>query len=357
MERNNFGIDRITLKGFELASIEWDKVDKLYEKVKVNSIGKYLYFKSFGKNSDRDFSSLQISDYKNLKKLSIGVKVIKKILIPYVYMEIINSDDCFRNLYLNSIDDINYKMDTIINDLEKHFGIKLVKNEVKIHEIEIARNIYLDVNFKEYSPILKTFSFLYSSWYKRHNFEGGKTNEYESFILENSYCKFKMYNKAEQMKVLYNIDGLGNILRMEYLLKEDKLQNSFKNSELNSFTDNNIKDWFLRQMNKNIKNRFDNHIKTKKREYKLLYKEILSLRFWKTRIEEKIFNDAYSWIKDNKTVVYTVDIVNEIVKKKDSKNFTRSIEALRKNRGYRLMESVTERYLELSEKIYSMIEE
>lgn len=357
----NFGTDKIYLTGFQVEKIYWDVVDDLVEKEKIRLINdkKHSYFKSLYRLVERDFSYLNISDYKNLKHLTISTTIDnRKRSIGYVHMEINNSNKTWGNLHLNSLEDIKSEIDSIMSFLEKDFGIKLKIGELKIKQIELTKNIYLDYPFDEYALIIKTIMSLYSKKYVPVDYGDKNSKEIKTFLVKNKSVELKIYDKTNQMKEnKYDIRNLGNILRIEYTLTGAKLNEVFKKTKLNSFTDMELKDWFYKEIETNIRNKFEKNIKQKQSEYNKLLREIRDIKLWKKVVIKKLNNHIIGWAKNKYTNFYPISIIDGIISKKSGKNASRSLRSFREDENYLLFLNNTERLNELFEKLFSSIEE
>lgn len=118
-----------------------------------------------------------------------------------------------------------------------------------------------------------------------------------------------------------------------------------------------LKDWFYKEIETNIRNKFEKNFEQKQKEYNKLLREIRDIKLWKKVVIKKLNNQIIGWAKNKYTNFYPVSIIDEIISKKSGKNASRSLRSFREDENYLLFLNNTERLNELFEKLFSSIEE
>ena len=164
--KNYFGIDKATIGGFEIMSIDNEKLSKIKNVTSFND--EYLYFKSYRIYSEFDFSYMNIKKTSHFKSFTAGLKKVGHKNIRYVHIEVTNDNDKpEKNLYPLTTEEFSEKINSIITYLYENYGIKLIKKEFKFKNIEISLNLNLKEKFESYYPIFDTILNLFPKSYKR----------------------------------------------------------------------------------------------------------------------------------------------------------------------------------------------
>ena len=327
--KNYFGIDKATIGGFEIMSIDNEKLSKIKNVTSFND--KYLYFVSNGIYSEFDFSYINIKKTPHFKSFTAGIKKVGHKNISYVYIEVTNDDDKpEKNLYPLTTEEFSRKIDSIITFLSENYGIELIKTEFKFKDIEISLNLTLKEKFDSYYPVFDTMLNLFPKSYKNKNIHKDGTSTTGTFKAQNSRLSISIYNKKKQMLDTHNYLLHSELARFEYTLKNSKkIKEIFSTDKIDDITDEMLKNFFKKQLEKDFFKNYTNHIKKMKKTLSSHMKDILNKKNWKKELIQYLLELLDTFSCQGKILTFDFKILEIDIRKKDPKNYLRNLRDLK----------------------------
>lgn len=258
---NLIGIDKTVIKGFIVTAVDMDKLRSKGNEENVICLRDSQHrFNYFQEDREDNFNYIKITDTNFFNSLKIDIKKVgENSFIQYSVLDLSIQQEGYNNLIPLNVDAYRQKVKAVFKYIEERYGIMIKGNNVKFENIEFNVTIELNNNFNEYIRALQVMMQVAPMTYKTRivlfNHRANKLNHLE---IANKSIKCKLYDKAEQLENVYELEINKNILRVEYtILTDAKMQNIFGHNELEKLTDAHIKQFIKTQFNKDFISRYN----------------------------------------------------------------------------------------------------
>lgn len=149
---------------------------------------------------------------------------------------------------------INHIKNTINPMLEREYGLRLILDHIRPKSMEANITIQTKYPIKEYWNAIQLLAIKISARYKKHIYAKQRqvenTEEIETIMFKNKYrAAIKFYNKSEQMKKVKGKETEGDLLRIEFYLKNWKAIEDyfhFESGNKSADLENNINDGYYK---------------------------------------------------------------------------------------------------------------
>lgn len=270
------GIDKITLIGFKVKSIDYAKLLSDVNTNKVNiktgrKVGRTHRIFFFG---DTPIEQIHIMDNEKFLDLRLGVQCIKNMLgIEYCHLTLTVTHRNGDNLESLSISEYTTYLQCVITYIYDYYGIDLeITDAVEFKYLEIACTsnislqemsfLHLGTLFMHFLPKTYRLQSAITDLKEHYNDEDYRNLSYEKSKLPNAYCKsnnsiefmiYKKKPKCEKDTKKSNIKNGSTIVRFEIRLKtSSKVKQFLGTASLHEITDDMIQQKYLDYIEKNI---------------------------------------------------------------------------------------------------------
>ncbi|MCL2838747.1 MAG: hypothetical protein FWE04_06765 [Oscillospiraceae bacterium] len=264
-------IDKTKINGFIIESIDFNKLEKMSDRVELNPNG--FYYLSDGKS----FKSLKITDNRLFKTLIAGYDGC----ITYAFIELSVSLWQGNNLNSLSINEYREQLIKVFEYLKTKYGVKCSElDNIKFKYLELNTTFQLEHDWRQYVRILQILMLLAPKPYNKGGVWVDRTADtIDTLNIKNQSIEVIIYNKTKQLKDIRNTDVVTDLMRVEYkFLKSKKIEDTFNTKKISELSDEMFKKFFIRQFTKDFINPYyklkkSNLSKLKKliRDYKTEY--------------------------------------------------------------------------------------
>lgn len=262
------GIDKTTINNIKIISIDFDKlIDENKENVSVSRDGTTVPLPTNIPGQYKEVHEIRIKDNTAFNTFKFAIDTTCGRLKPYCLMTLnirsVNGD----NAKPLNIKEYKEMLEDVKEYVSKQYGIRLNFDDVGFKEIEINCTFKLDSSFEEYEYLLQRLVELAPKRYKVSepqyivDEETGKRRIPE-IVFYNDSTKLKVYDKKFQLKELYRIRIDDDLMRIEYTFKRpQKVETIFGTNKVNELTDEAIKEYIKKGIEKDLINPVYKHIK------------------------------------------------------------------------------------------------
>lgn len=269
-----FGIDFTSVGSIKYKYIE--DIDYLLEHQDVSVYtknGEISTLKDL-KGKELNYSTIVIEPKnKRFKKLTIGSKLDKKLKKDYIILDLSIAEGGESNLIPLTLLEYRLRLEGIKDYILEEYKILLNLKECAFRSLEINNTIMLDGVFKEYKGIINVMADLAPKRYEQGHYKNGN-KLINGIVLFNKSQEWKMYDKTQQLADVYKIKVDGNFLRIEIaLLTPKKIKDVFGTTAIYEITEEQLKDYFIKMVEKDLFKAFDKYIKYSNKELLRIAKE------------------------------------------------------------------------------------
>lgn len=266
---------------------------------------------------------------KIFKKLTIGCKLDKEFKRDYIILELSIAENGGHNLKPLTLQDYKKKIDNIKKYILEEYKILLNFEKATFRSLEINKTMKLDYEIKEYKKILMMMADFAPKRYEQQLYKAGNRS-INGIILFNKSQEYKLYDKTEQIKKVYKIKIEGNYLRVEIgLLNPKKIKEVFGTTIINEITEEQLKEYYVRMVEKDLLKKFDKYIKDSNRELLRVAKseQEKDIKKWVRGFFLRSFKLKYKLDKENEAdidLLFDTQQCLDIIKKYTKKNYARA---------------------------------
>lgn len=265
---------------------------------------------------------------KMFKKLTIGSKVDKEFKKDYIVLELSVAEVGGHNLKPITLEEYRLKLEKIRQYILEEYKILLSFKEATFRTLEINNTIKLVYEVKEYKKILSMIADFAPKRYEQALYKNGK-RLITGIVLFNKSNEYKLYDKTEQIEKVYKIKIDGNYLRIEIsLLNPKKIKDVFGTTKIHEITEEQLKEYYLKMIEKDLFKTFDKYIKDSNKELLKIAKEeqekdikkwvrMFFLRSFKLKYEVKNNEADFDLLFDSQQAL-------DIIKKYTKRNYARA---------------------------------
>lgn len=346
-----FGVDRHTLAGLKISTVDLEKLLS-NKNVKVYKEGETITLRDTKTGEELEFATILVKDNKYFKNLVVGCKVNEGFKVEYVHLDVfVSSPDSCNLIPLNQEKLVEKHLELQSYILEE-YGIGLKFGQAHYSFLEMNRTVELIEDAELYREVLKLMGLIAPKKYKSKNFWTDENNQIRGVFLENNSVKIKVYNKTKQLLEEYHIILANTYLRIEIVLKDTrKIKEVFNTTLVSEISLSDMEKYYVDTINQDIFKKIDKYIKDCNRELKKVAKEEQDkdMRKWTRSF---LLRACGNRINNDLDLVFDIEQVLEIIKKKTGKNYKRTLKRLEKDieeKSYK--QKNLERYSEIKSKI------
>lgn len=251
MKNIRVGIDKATVKGFEIIKVDKDKLlsnnNVIYKNEKPSIV--------IGVNTDNkvfEYSYLRINDGNIFNSLGVGIKANEGYGNIYSFIDLhIGNEDMF-NLEPLTIGEYHSLLERLKSYLKERYGLYIDFTKAKFGEIEISVTAVMNRPFIEYEYLLSQIVYLVPKRYS-YTHHANKKKAIIQFDFYNKSIKGKIYGEISKLNREHNINVQKHYMRIEYTLcTTKKIKSSLGTDNIYSVNDNIIKEWITSQITKDL---------------------------------------------------------------------------------------------------------
>ncbi|NJI82711.1 hypothetical protein GSQ54_20070 [Clostridioides difficile] len=274
------GIDKIILKSTDtekypnsLQGIDYEKLCSLsksntniildintdFETILDIKTKKYVKVKSIVIYGDALFNRFEIKSF----------RLYNNMQTIYYKLDLSNSSLTKNNMYPRSVGEYKNLYLNIIEHLENMYGIYINKKYMLLDTIEINNTIQADESYSNYFYIL---NLMYNLAPANYEFKQIR----DTLYLYNKSISNKLYDKTYELEAKienFNTDEYKNMMRVELSLERNKILEQFKTINLFDISDEEIKEYYITQVQKDLFKNMNKHISESRKIIDKLYKD------------------------------------------------------------------------------------
>lgn len=311
------------------------------------------------KGKELNYSTIIIEPKsKKFKKLTIGSKLDKKIKKDYIILDLSIAEDGESNLIPLTLLDYRRKLESIGNYILEEYKILLNLEECSFRRLEINNTIELDDEFKQYKDIVTVIADLSPRRYEQGHYKNGN-KLVNGIVLFNKSQEWKIYDKTQQLEDVYKIKVDRNFLRIEIvLLTPKKIKDVFGTTSIYEITEEQLKDYFIKMIEKDLFKAFDKYIKNSNKELLKIAKEEQEkdIKKWVRGFFLRSFKLKYKPYKESEAdidLLFDTQQCLDIIKKYTKKNYARAYRNIKADDEESIhKKNNLARYNEIKEKLF-----
>jgi len=319
-----FGIDKTSLGGFTINSINFKKLESMYKAKVSREPAKSLCVTENGEQ----FDHIKIKDELMFKTFQAGYRLDKNKPFPvsYVIMDLSIAFIRGNNVIPLSINELTNHIKQVLRYLNEVYGVNCLGSleNLKFRNIELNVNIPLKHKFRCYVRAFRNLMFVAPKTYTtKQLYEKRKDEEIKTLMVENNTVSVKFYDKREQVKKDYGFDIGNELLRVEYQLKtSQKIKDVFGSSSINHLTDSKIAAFISNQFYKDFECKYYHAINENQKKLKKLIKASKKDgRYWIQNLGERLWNAECQYTTP---LLFDINDISELIKLEDKKNYSRN---------------------------------
>lgn len=336
-----FGLDKTVVKNISIKSVDLEHLEKLAHD------GSITFFRDKA-NINNYLNRLQIVD-SHFGILTSGYKVNGGRIVPYLFIDINKPRVESNNLVPQSINTyVKHYLVGLQDYIKKAYRLDLDFEKVKFEKMEINCTFKLNEPYENYHNVFKFMMDNAPKTYKLRDTRAEHGTGVTSYYVKNNSIQCKIYNKLIDLEHLgCEVNMHEDVCRIEYtLLSSEKIESVFGTSEVSEIKQEQLKEFFLKQFEKDFIKTTDKAIKE---QQKLVNKTLAE----KKKVNKQYVNKTMLVLKDSNSI-FDVELLYNAIKKLDSKNGARTVKNFKKDCPLPNAENNITRLGELKEKVESI---
>lgn len=343
-----FGIDKAIIKGWELESIQFEKLLSKTN-VKIQTEGYTTVVIEYEDTTPVNVGYIKINDGNMFNTFQFGVKYTKGKRTIYGFIDMHIS--AYKGKTNNLKPLLLYQYHELITEvgeyLKDEYGIFINFMPSQFEMIELNKTIELDREFNEYKNILNLICLLAPKTYKDKDIKLDNRNNIKEIIISNNSVKCKIYDKTKQLLSVYKIIVDQKYMRIEYTLQgSKKIKSVFKGCGICELSDEAIKVYLIERIKKELINPLEKYIKISNKNLIKIAKEekIKDSRRWTRAFVLRAMSEK---TQDSIPVLVCIEQLKSIIKKETKRNYARTLKNLEKD--FERGKDFSENFLKLEE--------
>lgn len=313
-----FGLDKTVIKNIGIKSVDLDHLEKLAQDSDIKLVKSKVNVNSY-------IEYLQIID-SHFGIITSGYKINGGRFVPYLFISINKPRVESNNLVPQSIDTYrNHYLVGLQDYIKKAYRLDLDFSEVKFEDMEINCTFKLNEPYENYQKAFKFMMDNAPKTYKLRDTRAEHSTDVTTYYVKNKSIQCKIYNKLIDLEHLgCEVNMHEDVCRIEYTLYDStKIESVFGTSEVAEIKQEQLKDFFIKQFEKDFIKTVDKAIK---QQQKLMNKKLED----KKQVNRQYINKSVIEMLANGNLI-DVEVVYNAIKKIDKNNYRRTIANFKKD--------------------------